>query len=145
MQHFDNRTPEGTAANANNFRDDTRARTEFLSRLREAKNDELKRLLEYVDYIKQLWALRGLMPVLNDKTPLAGSGFCQMFVEEKRDAAVTSVIDQLAEILRASDIAVNQIYKISGAKFPFPVSGAKNYEDLELAAARRILSELFSR
>lgn len=124
---------------------DPQARTEFLNRLREAKNDELKRLLEYVDYIRQLWALRGLMPVLSDKTPLAGSGFCQMFVEEKRDAAVADVKNQLAEILRACDIAVNLIHKIAGAKFPFPVGGAKNYEDLELAAARRILSELFSR
>jgi hypothetical protein len=124
---------------------DPQARSEFLERLREAKNDELKRLLEYVDYIRQLWALRGLMPVLNDKTPLAGSGFCQMFVEEKREAAVADVKNQLAEILRACDIAVNLIHKIAGAKFPFPVSGAKNYDDLQLAAARRILSELFSR
>lgn len=55
---------------------DPQSRAEFLERLRQAKNDELKKFLEYVDYIKQLWALRGLMPVLGDKTPLAGSGFC---------------------------------------------------------------------
>ncbi len=123
---------------------DPQSRAEFLERLREAKDDELKKLLELVDYIKQIWALRGLMPVLGDKTPLAGSGFCQMFVEEKREEMIASARNQLSEILRACDIAVNLIRKISGAKFPFPVNGAKNYADEELEAARQILAAVLS-
>ena len=124
---------------------DPQARAEFLERLREAKNDELKKLLELVDYIKQVWALRGLMPVLGDETPLAGSGFCQMFDAKKREETIAAVKNQFAEILRACDIAVNLIAKISGTKFPFPVNGAKNYADAELMAARQVLNEIFSR
>lgn len=48
------------------------------------------------------------------------------------------------ESFRAGDIAVNLIKKISGAKFPFPTSGAKNYADEELAAARQILAAILS-
>lgn len=122
---------------------DPQSRAEFLERLREAKNEELKKLLELVDYIKQLWALRGLLPVLGDKTPLAGSGFCQMLDEKKRGETVSEARNQIAEILRACDIAVNLIQKIAGAKFPFP-TGAKNYADEELAAARQILLTILS-
>jgi len=101
-------------------------------------------LLEYVDYIKQLWALRGLMPVLGDKTPLAGSGFCRMFNKDEREKTISEVENQIAEILRACDIAVNLIQKIAGAKFPFPVNGAKNYAEEELAAARQFLAAILS-
>ncbi|MCY7374755.1 MAG: HEAT repeat domain-containing protein [Pyrinomonadaceae bacterium] len=126
---------------------DPQARAEFLSRLREAKNRELKKLLEDVDYIKQLWALRGLMPVLSDKTPLSNTGLCQLedALEDAANEKKSSPENQEAEFLRACDIAVNLIAKIANAKFPFPVNGVKNYDDLELAAARRILAELFSR
>ena len=127
---------------------DSQARREFLERLSRARDRELKQLLEYVEYIKQLWALRGLMPVLADKTPLAGSGFCQILQgagsdESQADKPIAAVRDRIAEILRACDIAVNLIKKIAGAKFPFP-TGAKNYADEELAAARQILAALLS-
>lgn len=126
---------------------DPQSQAEFLSRLREAENQELKRFLDYVDYIKQVWALRGLMPVLNNKNPLADTGMCQMKKAEEAVNKVkekTSPVDDFAEILRACDIAVNLIAKIAGNKFPFPVNGAKNYDEAELAAARQILSALFS-
>ena len=127
---------------------DPQSRAEFLNRLREAENRELKRFLEYVDYIKQLWALRGLMPVLNNKNPLGDTGMCQMRrIEEAVNKAEeeTAPEDKIAEILRACDIAVNLIAKIAGNKFPFPVNGAKNYTDAELAAARQVLSALFAK
>jgi hypothetical protein len=67
-----------------------------------------------------------------------------MFVEEKRDAAVSEVKNQLAEILRTCDITVNLIAKIAAAEFPFPVSAMKNSRRFTTGGAA-ILSELFSR
>ncbi len=124
-------------------------RAEFIDRLREAKSRELKKLLEDVDYIKQTWALKGLMPVLNDKTPLSDTGLCQLddAAGEKKSPPTNQPAPENheAEFLRACDIAVNLIAEITDAKFPFPVGGAKNYDDLQLAAAQRVLSELFSK
>src|SRR5262249_8671278 len=107
------------------------AQAEFLKRLQQAKGPELKDLLEEVEYIKQLWALRGLIPVLSDKTPLAETGTCHISEESDQPASVPE--DQIAKYLRACDIAVNLIAKIAGPKFSFPVNGLKNYTDPQLA------------
>ncbi len=106
-----------------------RSKAEFLNRLRNAKDRQLKRFLQYVDYIGQIWTLQGLSPALNDKMRLAGIGVCPS-------------PEGYPEYLRACDIAVNLIAEIAGAKFSFPVNGAKNYADSELAEVQRFLDSL---
>lgn len=118
---------------------DEHSRAEFLNSLRTAKNQDLKRFLEYVDEIGQIWALSGLDSVLNDKTPLVGTGICGIRPANEHKPS------DLVEILRACDVAVNLIAKIAKAKFPFPVNGTKNYDDLEIAAVKRVLSEVSSK
>lgn len=118
---------------------DPRSKAEMLNVLRTAKDRHLKRFLDYAEYVKEFWVLPGLMSVLNDKTPLVGSGICSMRPAPEND------FEKPPEYLRACDIAVSLIEKLAGAKFPFPINGAKNYSDAELAAARRILAELLSR
>lgn len=105
------------------------SKAEFLNRLRNAKDRQLKRFLQYVDYIGEIWALHGLAPVLNDKTRLVGIGICP-------------VPEDHPEYLRACDIAVNLIAKIARAKFSFPVTDTKNYTDEQLSEARRFLDSL---
>lgn len=118
---------------------DRDSQVEFLRRLSGARGGALKRFLEYVEYLGQTWALRGLASVLSDKTPLVGTGFCVAGV------GANHLARDFPEYLRACDWAVNLIAEIAEAKFPFPVGGAKNYDDAELAAARAILTALSSR
>jgi hypothetical protein len=110
-------------------RGDHDSQAEFLNRLRNSKNYELKRFLEYVNYIGQIWALQGLAPILNDKTPLLGLGLCRP-------------VEGYPTSLRACDIAVNLIAKIARTAFSFVVNRRTNYTETQLAEARRVLDSL---
>ena len=108
---------------------DSSSRTEFISRLQSAKDRELKRFLDYVEYIGQTWAVRELSPVLSDKSPLVRVG---------TDDPMPGEI----EYLRACDIALNLIVKITEARFSFKVDGNTNYSDAQLQEARQYLTTL---
>lgn len=108
--------------------DDQKSRDDFVDRLHKAKNQELKRYLDYVDYIGKTWAIKALSPILNDKSPLVYIG--------------VDGIDEGAENLRACDIAVNLISKIMKPKFSFTIKGDKNYTDSELQEVKAYLATL---
>jgi HEAT repeat protein len=107
--------------------DDLQAKQEFLSRLHAAKSTELKRFLDHVEYIGKTWAIRGLEPVLSDKTDLVWIGI---------DG------EEGPESLRACDVAVNLINKVMAPKFSFQVRGNKNYAEPELQQVRGYLNTL---
>lgn len=105
------------------------SRAWFLDRLRNSRDRELKRFLEYVEYIGQIWVLPGLRPVLRDKTPLLGLGVC-------------SPPPGRPAYLRACDLAVNLIAEIGRAAFSFVPDGETNYTERQLAEAGRFLDSL---
>lgn len=107
---------------------DGEARQEFLKRLQTAKDLELKRYFEYVEYVRKTWAVKGLTPVLGDKSELQRIGI---------DGVPSEV-----EYLRACDLAVNLIDKLMKPKFSFQVAGNKNYSDQELQQVRAYLATL---
>ena len=115
---------------------DRKSQADFLQRLTDAKGDELKRFLEYVEYLGQIWALHGLGPALKDKTPLVGSPVCIAGV------GISELLRDFPEYLRACDWAVNLIAKIARAGFSFAVNKAKNYADAQLSEASRFLDSL---
>lgn len=104
---------------------DAQARNEFDMRLRNSRDRERKRFLEYAEYISQTWVVAALAAVLNDKTPILRIG-------------VDGLPGAVPEYLRACDIAVNLIAKISGATFSFPVNGRTNYSDAQLQEVRQV-------
>jgi HEAT repeat protein len=118
---------------------DGAAQEEFLRRARNARDRELKRFLDYIDYIGKVWALKGLNSALNDKTPLQEIGDCVITdLAEKKN----NVKEQITEYLRACDMALNLIAKIARAVFSFPVNGITNYTDQQLVEAKRFLNSL---
>lgn len=105
------------------------AKTEFLKNLQSAKGRNVKKYLDYVEYINQPWATRGLSPFLGDKTDLIRIG-------------VDNMPHLGPEYLRACDAALNLIVKLTGAKFSFNVDGKTNYTDAQLQEARQYLLTL---
>lgn len=108
---------------------DAKARDEFLRRLSGAKDQELKRFLDYVEYIQKTWAIKGLSPVLGDKSEIVRIG-------------VDGLPDSGPEYLRGCDLAVNLIDKLLKPKFAFQVAGNRNYSDPELQQVRSFLGTL---
>lgn len=108
---------------------DGQAREEFLSRLHSAKDQELKRFIDYVEYIGQNWAIKGLNPILDNKNPLVRIG-------------VDNLPQLGPEYLRACDVAVNLINKLLHPKFSFTVAERKNYSDAELQQVKKFLTTL---
>ena len=106
---------------------DHQSREAFLARLQRAKGQELKRFLDYVEYIQTTWAVRGLSPILGDKSELVRIGI---------DG------EEGPEYLRACDVAVNLIYKLMKPKFSFLIAGNKNYSEPELQEVRAFFTTL---
>jgi HEAT repeat protein len=104
-------------------RGDEDARKEFADRLVASSGDERLRWLESADRVGQPWLLRALAKVLGDPTPVLRVG-----VDARPD---------LIEALRACDLALVTIAKITQAKLSFPVTGAENYTPAQLDEARR--------
>ena len=107
---------------------DRSAQAEFVRRLHSAKDRELKRYLDYVSYIHQIWAVKALAPILENKSPVLRIG-------------VDGLPGQVPEYLRACDIALNLLVEIGGINFSFAVNGRTNYTDAQLAEARRALNK----
>jgi HEAT repeat protein len=104
-------------------RDDPTGKTEFIRALQSAKDRDLARYLEHAEDIHAKWLVPALVPVLDDKTPLVRIG--------------VDGIPRLPQHLRACDIAVNLIAKISGHKFSFPIAGNVNYTDEQIAEVKK--------
>ena len=109
-------------------RGNARAQTEFLQALQASRNRERARYLDYAGQIKDKWLLPGLLPILDDQTPLLWIG-----VDGRPD---------LPQSLRACDIAVNLIAEITGHKFSFPIAGNINYTDEHIAEVKAFLEQL---
>ncbi len=92
------------------------AKSQFTERLHSAAGTDLDRYLTHCEYIEQKWLINALAPVVFNKTKLRYIG------PHGRD------ID-----LRACDISLNLIAKLSGKRFSFEVNGRTNYlpEQLE--------------
>lgn len=105
------------------------SKTEFLKNLQSVKERDLKRYFDYVEYINQPWATRGLSPILNDKSDLLRIG-------------VDAMPGFVPEYLRACDLALNLIVKLTRAKLSFNVDGKTNYSDAQLQEAGQFLTTL---
>jgi HEAT repeat protein len=103
---------------------DEGARQRFVDLLHASRYRDRGRFLEHCDYLNDRWILPALEPLLDDPTPLLRVG-----------------VDGLPgpEYLRASDMALNLIARISGWGFSFPIGGRINYAPHELAEARHFL------
>jgi hypothetical protein len=101
------------------------ARTEFVKRLQASTGNGRDRMLEHAEYVSQPWLLKPLKPVLADTTPLRYVG------PHGHDVN-----------LRACDIAVRLVAKISGKAFSFPVTGPKNFTPPQLDEVRKYLDSL---
>lgn len=108
---------------------DADSKTEFLKNLQGAKDRDLIRFLNYVEYINQPWATRGLSSVLGDKSELVRIG-------------VDALPGFVPEYLRACDVALNLMVKLTGAKLSFKVDGKTNYSDAQLQEAKQYLLTL---
>jgi hypothetical protein len=106
-------------------RGDPAAQAEFVRALGASRNRDRARYLDYAGAIAQPWLLPALVPILADKTPLVRIGVDGM--------------PHLPENLRACDIAVNLIARITGHGFPFRIAGNVNYTDDQIAQVRALL------
>ena len=104
---------------------DPEAKAEFVKRLQASRNETRARYLEHCEYIGQPWLVKGLLPLLDDQTPMVRIG--------------TDGDQPHNEYLRACDIAVNLTASISGAKFGFAVGGDANYGETELTEVRAFI------
>jgi HEAT repeat protein len=105
-------------------RGDDDARLEFNKRLLASKGDDRARWLENAELVAEPWLLSALGQILSDRTPLLRVG-----VDARPD---------LIQALRACDLALLLVAKITGARFSFPVTRDHNYTDVELQEARRV-------
>lgn len=106
-------------------RGNAQAQAEFLQGLGASRDRDRSRWLDYARQIKEKWLLPGLLPILDDKTPLVWIG-----VDGRPD---------LPQSLRACDIAINLIAEITGHKFSFPIAGNVNYTDEQIAEVKAFL------
>jgi HEAT repeat protein len=106
-------------------RGDDEARLEFEKRLLGSEGDDRLRWLENADLVAQPWLLPALGKILDDPTPVL-----RVAVDARPD---------LIQALRACDLALLLIAKITGARFSLPVTRAHNYTDAELDEARRLV------
>jgi hypothetical protein len=105
---------------------DANAQAKFAAGVENSKDRERKRYIDYAEYINQQWAARALAPVLLDKSEMLRIG-------------VDGLPGAVPEYLRACDLAVNVIAKITGTTFSFPVNGRTNYTDEQLMEVRQFL------
>lgn len=101
------------------------ARTEFVKRLQLSSGDRRDTMLRHCEYVSQEWLLQPLKSILADTTSLRYIG--------PHDDEVN---------LRACDIAVNLVAKVSGRTFSFPVSYGKNYTPQQIDEVRKYLDSL---
>ncbi|MFO0758088.1 MAG: HEAT repeat domain-containing protein [Byssovorax sp.] len=103
---------------------DEGARARFAELLEASRGRDRGRFLEHCAYIDDRWVLPALEPVLDDETPMLRVG-----------------ADGLPgpEYLRACDMTVNLVVKISGYGFTFPVGGRVNYPPGSIEEVRSFL------
>ncbi len=103
------------------------ARDRFVELLHESRGRDRGRFLEHGDYLNDRWLLPALAPLLDDTTPLLRVG-----------------VDGLPgpEHLRACDLAVNLVARISGWGFSFTIGGRINYTPGDLAEVRHFLDAI---
>jgi len=101
------------------------AQAEFARALGASRNRDRARYLEYAGLIGQPWLLPALLPILDDRTPLVRIGVDGM--------------PHLPENLRACDIAVNVIARITGHGFGFRIAGNVNYTPEQIAEVKALL------
>ncbi len=106
-------------------RGDEDAREEFVNHLLASAGPDRLRWLENAELVAQTWLLPALAEILDDKTPVL--------------RVAVDAHPELIQALRACDLALILIAKITGARFSFPVTRAHNYTDAELDEARRLV------
>ena len=104
---------------------DDDAREAFERSLRASAGRDRLRWLQHAEFVAQRWLLPALGEVLDDQTPVLRVG-----VDARPDRI---------DALRACDLALNLIARITGARLSFPVTLARNYTDAELDEARRLV------
>ncbi|HEY7725130.1 MAG TPA: HEAT repeat domain-containing protein [Anaeromyxobacteraceae bacterium] len=107
---------------------DQEAQRAFEQRLLAARGLERRTWLEHAEYVARPWLVRPLEKLLGDTTPVLRVG-----VDARPD---------LIEALRVCDLALILIAALSGARFSFPVTRAKNYSAAEIDEARRLVKSL---
>jgi len=104
---------------------DLEAQKNFVKRLHASRDENRGRYLEYCEYIGQPWLVKGLLPLLDDETPMVRIG--------------TDGDEPHNEYLRACDIAVNLTASITGAGFSFEIGGGANHNEQELAEVKTFI------
>ena len=107
---------------------DKPAQEEFVRRLHASKSAVRRRFLAHGTYIGAAWLLKPLLPVLDDKEELVHSGI---------DAK-----PELDKEIRACELAVNLVGKITGRNFSFPIKEFSVYTDQQVDEVRRYLKTL---
>ncbi|MEO7331731.1 MAG: HEAT repeat domain-containing protein [Minicystis sp.] len=106
---------------------DESARDRFVELLHASRGRDRLRFLEHGDYLADRWLLRPLLPLLDDPTPLRWVG------ADGRPGP---------EQLRACDMVVNLVARISGWGFSFTIGGRINYTPGDLAEVRHFLEAI---
>ncbi len=104
---------------------DPEAQADFVKRLHASQERDRGRYLEHCRYISQPWLVEGLLPILDDETPMVRIG--------------VDGIDNCSEYLRACDIAVNLTASITGTEFSLEDAGGANYSEQERADVKAFI------
>jgi hypothetical protein len=99
---------------------DAPARAEFGEMLRDARGKRTAELMEYVRYLDEPWVIPLLVPVLG-----------------RRDIAVDLSTHRTSLRRRECDLAVDEVLRISKAKFSFQLNEIAQYTDAQIAEVVR--------
>lgn len=99
---------------------DASARGTFGEMLRDARGTRTADLMQFVEYEDEPWVLPLLVPVL-----------------DRRDIAYRSTTHVAQYERRECDLAVDEVLRISRARFSFALDSMKQYTDREIEEARR--------
>jgi len=99
---------------------DADARTQFAKMLADAREKRVAVVIGYVQYIDEQWVIPLLLPVLS-----------------RREMAVDLSSHRKTLTRRGCDLAVDEVLRISKAKFSFAINPAANYTDAQIAEVTR--------
>jgi len=110
---------DGMTAGLSKLGDDD-ARKRFGEMLRDAREKRVAVVIGYVQYIDEQWVIPLLLPVLS-----------------RREMAVDLSSHRKKLIRRGCDLAVDEVLRISKAKFSFAIDPAAQYTDAQIAEVTR--------
>ena len=99
---------------------DQPARAEFGEMLREARGERTAELMEYVRYLDEPWVIPLLVPVL-----------------QRRDIAVDLSTHRKTLRRRECDLAVDEVLRLSKARFSFELDEIAQYTDAQIEEVLR--------